>query len=153
MILATATMAIFFAFSSHAEASHSVVGPRPAKKGDEKIIKSESMGYLQIFSPEKQIYSNLGDNFVWINQDYRIYPEGGEKGRRGYHRRPLELDAGDYLVKIIDDLHEAQFRVRVDAGRVTTVWLNDTDRPKFIPEVQSMLVRDPHGDFIGFRAN
>jgi hypothetical protein len=41
----------------------------------------------------------------------------------------------------------------IEAGRITEVWLNDSDRPKFTSPTSSALVHDNSGDIIGYRNN
>jgi len=138
------------AFPLHASQHSPLVGPRPPKAGDEKIIRSPSQGYLKIFTPERQVIE--GDNMhVWIQDNYRVGSKADGKARTGYYRRPLALDPGTYVVAISGDTYDEEIRVSIQPGQITSVWLNDSDRPKFTTAVRPHLVRDAYGDYIGYR--
>lgn len=138
------------AFPLYASQHSPLVGPRPPKSGDEKIIKSPSQGYLKIFTPEKKVIEGDNNN-VWIQDNYRVKLAPDVKARTGYYRRPMALDPGTYVVSISGDTYGEEIRVSVEPGQITTVWLNDSDRPKFTTLAHPLLVRDAYGDFIGYR--
>ena len=50
-------------------------------------------------------------------------------------------DANDY----------GNIRVLIRPGRITDVWLNDSDRPQFTRRTRSALARDVYGDVVGYR--
>lgn len=127
-----------------------LVGPRPLKPGDENIIKSSSLGYLRIFTPERKVVKGDNNN-VWKQDNYRVRPKADGKARTGYYRRPLALDPGTYVVSISGDTYEEEIRVSIQPGQITSVWLNDSDRPKFATSAHPLLVRDAYGDYIGYR--
>ncbi|HEY5814313.1 MAG TPA: hypothetical protein VIT23_16870 [Terrimicrobiaceae bacterium] len=151
MLLAAATLSLTFPL--HAQQSTPPVGPRPPKAGDEKIVKSPYRGYLRVFTPEREVYIPLAEIFVWENSNYRVRPESNGKTQTGFHRRPLALDPGIYVVEIREDNYNADIRVSIKPGRITSVWLNDSDRPKFNNPVRPILVRDAYGDVIGYRGS
>ncbi|MGC1480195.1 MAG: hypothetical protein WA771_06805, partial [Chthoniobacterales bacterium] len=105
-------------------------------------------------TPDRQFYFEAGESLIWENPNYQIRAAGSERPRTGYHRRPLVLDPGTYVVTIPDLPWIPAFRVVVEAGRVTSVWLNDADRPEFTTAKQQSppLVRDADGDPIGYAA-
>lgn len=150
LLLAAVTLAL--SIPLHAQPNSPLVGSRPPKAGDEKIVKSAAQGYLRVFTPERQIYEPAAETFVWENGNYRVRPESGEKARTWFHRRPLALAPGNYVVQIRDEQYAEQIRVSIKPGRITSVWLNDSDRPEFTAPDHSVLVRDAYGDFIGYRA-
>jgi hypothetical protein len=124
-----------------------LVGPRPPKAGGETIVKSTVKGYLRIYTPETPVYDNEG--FVgWDNGDYRIVPESGTGARTWFDRSPLALSPGTSWRQ-----YDEKVRVSIKPGRITEVWLNDSDRPKFTSPTTRALVRDVNGDIIGYRNN
>jgi hypothetical protein len=82
-----------------------------------------------------------------------VHPGSSAPARTGFHRRALALDPGIYVVKLRGDSYDEDVRVLIEAGRITEVWLNDSDRPKFTKLAHPALVRDVYGDVIGFRNN
>jgi hypothetical protein len=147
----------------HAQQSSPIVGPRPPKAGDERIIRSTSDGYLRVYTPEIPVYPFYDDDHssVWKNDNYSIVPESGGRTRTWFDRRALALKPGVYDVEILypsidaveprDENNYGKVRVSIKPGRITEVWLNDSDRPKFANPTSSALVRDVYGDIIGYR--
>jgi len=105
---------------------------------------------LRVFTPETHVYSPTFELFVWENDNYRIRPELGDRARTWFHRRPLALDPGVYVVHIRGEYDE-EIRVSIKPGRITSIWLNDSDRPTFEDSARPALVRDAYGDVIGYR--
>jgi hypothetical protein len=147
-------------FPLHAEQTSALVGPRPVKAGDQRIVRSNGEGYLRVYTPEIPIYDE--DGLVgWENDNYRIVPESGGSALIWFHRRPLGLKPGLYDVEVVypksdvveprDQNNYGKVRVSIKAGRISDVWLNDSDRPKFTEPTSSALVRDGFGDVIGYR--
>jgi hypothetical protein len=153
------------AFQLDAQQTSPLVGPRPSKAGDERIVRSTAMGYLRVYTPEMPVYPVCDDDaaILWKNENYRIVPKSGGRGRTWFHRRPLALNPGIYDVEVPepaidvvfprDDNHYEKVRVLIKPGRITEVWLNDSDRPKFTSPTSSTLVHDNYGDIIGYRNN
>ncbi|MGC1479112.1 MAG: hypothetical protein WA771_01300 [Chthoniobacterales bacterium] len=138
-----------------AQSTHApTLGPRPAQLGDDKIVQSNGTGSLRTFTPDRQVYFDAAESLIWENPNYKIRTPGSERSHTGFHRRPLALDPGTYIVSIPDIPWIPEFRVVVEAGRVTSVWLNDGDRPEFTTAKQQTppLVRDAAGDPIGYAA-
>ncbi len=148
LLLAAAMLPM--AFPLYASQHSPLVGPRPPKAGDEKIIKSSSQGYLRIFTPERKVVEGDNNN-VWIQDNYRVRLDSDGKAKTGYYRRPMELDPGTYTVSVSGETYNEEIRVSIHPGQITTVWLNDSDRPKFETTDRSLLVRDAYGDYIGYR--
>jgi hypothetical protein len=163
--LLVATVSLPLAFQLDAQQTSPLVGPRPPKAGDERIVRSTVMGYLRVYTPEIPIYPLCDDvaTILWKNHNYRIVPESAGRGRTWFHRRPLALNPGIYDVEVLepasdvvfprDDNHYEKVRVSIKPGRITEVWLNDSDRPKFTSRRSSALVHDNYGDIIGYRNN
>jgi hypothetical protein len=163
--LLLAAVSLPLAFQLDAQQTSPLVGPRPSKVGDEKIVKSSGQGYLRVYTPEIPTYPLSDDDatILWKNDNYRIVPESGARGRTWFHRRPLALNPGIYDVEVLepaidvvyprDENHYEKVRVLIKPGRITEVWLNDTDRPKFTSPTSSALVHDNYGDIIGYRNN
>jgi hypothetical protein len=160
LLLVAATFPV--AFQLHAQQTSPLVGPRPPKAGDERIVRSTSEGYLRVYTPEIPVYDDDG-LIGWDNDNYSIAPESGGRARTWFDRRPLALKPGVYDVKILypsidaveprDENNYGKVRVSIKPGRTTEVWLNDSDRPKFANPTRSALVRDVYGDIIGYRNN
>ena len=68
------------AFPLYASQHSPLVGPRPPKAGDEKIIKSSSQGYLRIFTPERKVVEGDNNN-VWIQDNYRVRLDSDGKAK------------------------------------------------------------------------
>ncbi|CAN5750834.1 hypothetical protein BH09VER1_BH09VER1_12090 [soil metagenome] len=151
-ILLLAAVTLPLAFQLHAQPSSQLVGPRPPKAGDEKIVKSSSQGYLRVFTPEDHVYDPILEDFVWENGNYGVRPQTSAKARTWFHGRSLALTPGVYIVEIRDDNYKADIRAAIKPGRITTVWLNDSDRPKFTATSHSALVHGIYGNPIGYRA-
>ena len=130
------------------------LGPRPAQLGDDKIVKPNGTGSLRIFTPDRQVYFEAGESLIWENPNYKIRAVESERSRTGFHRRPLALDPGIYVVTIPDTPWIPAFRVAIEPGRVTSVWLNDGDRPEFTTAKQQSppFVRDATGNPVGYAA-
>jgi hypothetical protein len=123
------------------------------------------MGYLRVYTPEIPVYPFYDDDhsIVWKNDNYRIVPESGGRARTWFYRRPLVLNPGIYDVETLNpsiydvvplgDTGDEKVRVSIKPGRITEVWLNDSDRPKFRSPTRPALVRDVYGDIIGYRNN
>jgi hypothetical protein len=164
-VLLVAAVSLPIAFQLQAQQTSPLVGPRPPKAGDESIVKSTVKGYLRIYTPEIPVYDNEG--FLgWDNDDYRIVPESGKGARTWFDRTPLALSPGIYVVEppgdkydendVVEprgDKYDEKVRVSIKPGRITEVWLNDSDRPKFTSPTSLALVRDVYGDIIGYRNN
>ena len=158
LLLAAATFSL--AFQLYAQQTSPFVGPRPPKAGDERIVRSTSEGYLRVYTPETPVYDDDG-LIGWDNDNYRIVPESGGRARTWFDRRSLALHPGVYDVEIVnpgidaveprDDNNYGKVRVSIKPGRITEMWLNDSDRPKFAKPTSSALVRDIYGDIIGYR--
>jgi hypothetical protein len=163
--LRLAAVSLSLAFQLDAQQTSPLVGPRPPKAGDERIVRSTVMGYLRVYTPEIPVYPFYDDNdpIVWKNESYRIVAESGGRGRTWFHRRPLALNPGIYDVEVLepvidfvyprDENHHEKVRVLIKPGRITEVWLNDSDRPKFPSPPSSALVHDNYGDIIGYHNN
>jgi hypothetical protein len=157
LLLLAASLSI--AIQLHAEQISPLVGPRPPRAGDERIVRSTSEGYLRVYTPEIPVYDDDGQ-IGWDNDNYRIVPESGGRARTWFDRRPLTLNPGVYDVEILnpgidavephDENDYGKVRVSIKPGRVTEVWLNDSDRPKFARSTSFALVRDVYGDIIGY---
>ena len=162
LLVAAATLPI--AFQLHAQQTSPLVGPRPPKAGDERIVRSNVEGYLRVYTPETPVYDDEG-LAGWDNDNYRIVPESGiTRARTWFYRRPLALKPGIYVVETLnpgidavepylDGTYNEKVRVSIKPGRITDVWLNDSDRPKFTSPTNPALVRDAYGDIIGYRNN
>jgi hypothetical protein len=153
LLLVVATLPI--AFQLHAQQTYPLVGPRPPKAGDERIVRSNLKGYLQVYTPEIPVYPFYDDDHsnVWKNDNYRIVPESGGRARTWFYRRPLVLNPSIYDVVPLGDTRGEKVRVSIKPGRITDVWLNDSDRAKFGSPTSPALVRDVYGDIIGYRNN
>jgi hypothetical protein len=162
--LLLAAVSLPLAFELDAHQTSPLVGPRPPKAGDERIVRSTVMGYLRVYTPEIPVYPVCDDAAIlWKNDKYRIVPESGGSGRTWFHRRPLALNPGIYDVEVLepaldvvfprDDNRYEKVRVLIKPGRITEVWLNDSDRPKFASPISRALARDVYGDIIGYRNN
>jgi hypothetical protein len=153
LLLAAATLPL--AFQLHAQQISPLVGPRPPKAGDERIVRSNLKGYLQVYTPEIAVYPFYDDehSVVWKNDNYRIVPESGERAQTWFYRRPLVLNPGIYDVEPLGDTRDEKVRVSIKPGRITDVWLNDSDRPKLGSPTSPALVRDVYGDIVGYRNN
>ena len=160
-VLLVAAVSLPIAFQLHAQQISPLVGPRPPKAGDERIVRSNLKGYLQVYTPEIPVYDDEGPT-GWNNDDYRIVPESGKHARTWFYRRPLALDPGTYVIETLnpgidavepypDGTYDEKVRVLIKAGQITDVWLNDSDRPKFASPAGPGLVRDVYGDIIGYR--
>jgi hypothetical protein len=158
--LLLAAVSLSLAFQLDAQQTSPLVGPRPSKVGDEKIVKSPAQGYLRVYTPEIPLYDD--DGLVgWDNDDYRISPESGGRARTWFHRRPLTLNPGIYDLELLspgvdavephDQNDYGKIRVAIRPDRITEVWLNDTDRPKFANPGSTVFTRDGYGDIIGYR--
>jgi hypothetical protein len=144
----------------HAQQGSPFVGPRPPKAGDEKIIRSTSEGYLRVYTPEIPLYDEDGFS-GWDNDNYSVVSESGGPTRTWFDQRALPLKPGVYDVKVLypnidavephNENNYGKVRVSIKRGRITEVWLNDSDRPKFANPTSSALVRDVYGDIIGYR--
>ena len=162
-VLLMAAVSLPLAFQLHAQQTSPLVGPRPPKAGDERIVRSTVKGYLRIYTPETAAYDE--DGFIgWDNDDYRIVPESGGHARTWFYRRPLALNPGIYVVQTLnpgidavepypDGRYDERVRVLIKPGQITEVWLNDPDRPKFTSPTGPALARDVYGDIIGYRDN
>ena len=163
--LLVATVSLLLAFQLDAQQTSPLVGPRPPKAGDERIVRSTVMGYLRVYTPATPVYPVCDDDaaIMWKNDNYHIVPESGGRGRTWFHRRPLALNPGIYDVEVLepaidvvsprDDNHYEKVRVLIKPRRITEVWLNDSDRPNFTSPTSSALVHDNSGDIIGYRNN
>ena len=161
-VLLAAALSLPMAFQLHAQQISPLVGPRPPKAGDERIVRSTSEGYLRVYTPETPVYDDDGQ-VGWDNDNYSIAPESGGRARTWFDRRPLALKPGVYDVKILypsidaveprDENNYGKVGVSIKPGRITEVWLNDSDRPNFAKSTSSVLVRDVYGDIIGYRNN
>jgi hypothetical protein len=158
LLLAAVTFPI--AFPLYAQQTSPLVGPRPSNVGDEKIVKSPGQGYLRVYTPEIPLYDD--DGLVGRdNEDYRIIPESGGRARTWFHRRPLALSPGIYDLELLspgidavepyDQNDYGKIRIAIRPDRITEVWLNDTDRPKFANPGGAVFTRDAYGDIIGYR--
>jgi hypothetical protein len=157
LLLVAATLPI--AFQLHAQEFSPLVGPRPPKAGDERIVRSTVEGYLRVYTPEIPVYDDDGQ-IGWDNDNYRIVPESGGRARNWFDRRPLMLKPGVYDVEILcpsvdavelrDENNYGKVRVSIKPGRITEVWLNDSGRPKFRSPTSPALVRDVYGDIVGY---
>jgi hypothetical protein len=121
---------------------------------------------LRVYTPETPVYDEDGP-IGWDNDDYRIVPESGiTRARTWFYRRPLALNPGIYVVEPLGDKYDKEdgveprgvkydekVRVSIEPGRITEVWLNDSDRPKFTSPTSRALVRDVYGDVIGYRSH
>ena len=161
-VLLVAAVSLPLAFQLHAQETSPLVGPRPPKAGDERIVRSTVKGYLRVYTPETPVYDDEG-LVGWNNDNYRIVPESGTHARTWFDRRPLALDPGVYVVETLNpgidavepDLggtYDERVRVSIKPGQITEVWLNDSDRPKFTSPTGPALVRDVYGDIIGYRS-
>jgi hypothetical protein len=161
-VLLAAAVSLPMAFQLHAQQTSPLVGPRPPKAGDERIVRSTSEGYLRVYTPEIPVYDDDGQ-VGWDNENYSIVSESGGRARTWFDRRPLALKPGIYDVETLDpgiDIVEprdennyGKLRVSIKPGRITEVWLNDSDRPNFAKSTSSVLVRDVYGDIIGYRSH
>jgi len=162
-VLLVAAVTLPIAFQLHAQQTSPLVGPRPPKAGDERIVRSNVKGYLRIYTPETPVYDDEG-LVGWDNDNYRIVPESGiTPARTWFYRRPLALNPGVYVVETLNpgidvveplgDKYDERVRVSIKPGRITEVWLNDSDRPKFTSPTSPPVVRDVYGDIIGYRNN
>jgi hypothetical protein len=161
-VLLVAAVTLPFAFQLDAQQTSPLVGPRPPKAGDERIVRSNVKGYLQVYTPETPVYDDEG-LAGWNNDNYRIVPESGiGRARTWFDRRPLALSPGIYDVETLspgidvvepylDGTYDKRVRVSIKPGQITDVWLNDSDRPKFTSPPSPALVRDVYGDIIGYR--
>jgi hypothetical protein len=146
------------AFPLYAQQTSPLVGPRPSQVGDQKLVKSPGQGYLRVYTPEIPLYDGL---FGWDNDDYRIIPESGGRARTWFHRRSLALNPGIYDFELVSSGIDAvephvqndygKIRVAIRPDRITEIWLNDTDRPKFADPSSRVFTRDAYGDIIGYR--
>ena len=159
-ILLLAALAFSIAFPLYAQQTSPLVGPRPSQVGDEKIVKSPGQGYLRVYTPEIPLWDE--DGFIgWDNDNYRIIPASGGRARTWFHRRPLALNPGIYNVELVSPGVDAveprdqnayeKIRVAIRPDRITEVWWNDTDRPKFAKPLRPVFTRDAYGDIIGYR--
>jgi hypothetical protein len=98
LLLVAATLPI--AFQLHAQEFSPLVGPRPPKAGDERIVRSTVEGYLRVYTPEIPVYDDDGQ-IGWDNDNYRIVPESWGRARNWFDRRPLMLKPGVYDVEIL----------------------------------------------------
>ena len=148
------------AFPLYAQQTFPLVGPRPSQVGDEKIVKSPDQGYLRVYTPEIPLYDE--DGFIgWDNDNYRIIPESGGRARTWFDRRPLALNPGTYDVELVspgvdavephDQNDYGRIRVVIRPNRITEVWLNDTDRPRFANPRSPVFTRYAYGDVVGYR--
>ena len=163
-VLLVTAVTLPIAFQLHAQQTSPLVGPRPPKAGDERIVRSNVKGYLRIYTPETPVYDDEG-LVGWDNDNYRIVPESGiKRARTWFDRRPLALNPGIYVVETLnpgidavepylDGTYDERVRVSIKPGQITDVWLNDSDRPKFTSPTSPALVRDVYGDIIGYRNN
>ena len=160
-VLLVAAVSLPIAFQLHAQQISPLVGPRPPKTGDERIVRSNVKGYLEVYTPETPVYDDEGPT-GWNNDDYRIMPESGKPARTWFYRRPLALDPGIYVIETLnpgidavepypDGTYDERVRVLIKPGQITDVWLNDSDRPKFTSPAGLAFVRDVYGDIIGYR--
>ena len=160
-VLLVAAVSLPIAFQLHAQQISPLVGPRPPKTGDERIVRSNVKGYLEVYTPETPVYDDEGPT-GWNNDDYRIMPESGKPARTWFYRRPLALDPGTYVIETLnpgidavepypDGTYDERVRVLIKPGQITDVWLNDSDRPKFTSPAGLAFVRDVYGDIIGYR--
>jgi hypothetical protein len=158
-VLLPLAASLSIAIQVHAQQISTLVSPRPPKAGDERIVRSTSEGYLRVHTPEIPVYDD--DGLVgWDNENFRIVPTAGGRARTWFDRRPLTLNPGVYDVELVNpgiDVVEpydqngyGKIRVLIRAGRITEVWLNDDDRPKFTRPTSSALVRDVYGDVVGY---
>ena len=162
VLLLAAAVTLPIAFQLDAQQISPLVGPRPPRAGDERIVRSTSQGYLQVYTPEIPVYDDDGQ-LGWDNDNYSIRPESGGRARTWFDRRPLALNPGVYDVEILnpgidaveprDENNYGKVRVSITPGRITEVWLNDSDRPKFRSPTSLALVRDVYGDIIGYGSN
>ena len=158
LLLVAATFPV--AFQLHAQQTSPLVGPRPPKAGDERIVRSTSEGYLRVHTPEIPVYDEDG-LAGWDNENFRIVPTAGGRARTWFDQRPLTLNPGVYDVELVNpgidvvEPHDAndygKIRVLIRPGRITEVWLNDADRPQFTRRTRSALARDVYGDVVGYR--
>ena len=159
-ILLLAAVTFVIVFPLYAQQISPLVGPRPSQVGDEKIVKSPGQGYLRVYTPEIPLWDEDG-LIGWDNDDYRIIPESGGRARTWFDQRPLALNPGTYYVELVsrgvdavephDQNAYGKIRVAIRPDRITEVWLNDTDRPKFANPVSPVFTRDAYGDIIGYR--
>ena len=80
VLLVAVVVSLPIAFQLHAQRTSALVGPRPPEAGDERIVKSNVKGYLQVYTPEIPVYDEDGLT-GWDNDDYRIAPESGTHAR------------------------------------------------------------------------
>ena len=160
-VLLPLAASLSIAIQVHAQQISTPVGPRPPKAGDEKIVRSTSEGYLRVYTPEIPVYDE--DGFIgWDNENFRIAPAvGGGRAKTWFDRRPMTLNPGVYDIELVNpgidvvEPHDANdygnIRVLIRPGRITEVWLNDSDRPQFTRRTRSALARDVYGDVVGYR--
>ena len=117
---------------------------------------------MRLYTPETPVYDADGQ-IGWDNENYRIVSESGGRARTWFDRRSLALNPGIYDVEALDpgidaveprdENNDGKIRVSIKPGRITEVWLNDSDRPKFRSPTSPALARDVYGDIIGYRNN
>jgi hypothetical protein len=59
-VLLVAAVSLPIAFQLHAQQISPLVGPRPPTAGDERIVRSNVKGYLQVYTPEIPVYDDEG---------------------------------------------------------------------------------------------
>ena len=121
----------------HAQQSSPIVGPRPPKAGDEKIIRSTSDGYLHVY---RLRYRFIRFMTTIILACGRITTTASCRSREGvteprFDRRALALKPGVYDVEILypsidaveprDENNYGKVRVSIKPGRITEVWLSE----------------------------
>ena len=111
-VLLVAAVSLPLAFQLHAQQTSPLVGPRPPKAGDERIVRSTVKGYLRVYTPETPVYDDEG-LVGWNNDNYRIVPESGTHARTWFDRRPLALDPG---VDVVETLNPGIDAVEPDLG-------------------------------------
>ena len=100
-VLLVAVVSLPIAFQLHAQQTSALVGPRSPEVGDERIVKSDVKGYLQVYTPEFPVYDEDGLT-GWDNDDYRIVSESGAHARTWFYRRPLALNPGIYVIETLN---------------------------------------------------
>jgi hypothetical protein len=87
-------------------------------------IAVEHRGQLRVFTPDRKRWQPSWEDYVWENQNYRVYREDGSKVRTGYHRRLLTLDPGAYQVKLVG-CSAPPTRVLIEPLRIAEITMTD----------------------------
>lgn len=82
-----------------------------------EVGRSEPHGILQVFTPSYSEWDPYFESDRWVHHTIEILDEDGSRIRGWWHRRPIRLAPGNYLIRVPDFGSDA---IRVSIGEAGT---------------------------------